>query len=762
MYRLNFITFFSLFVCLLFTTNKTFSQQVNKNYVVVEITTGTWCTYCPGAAMGADDLVENGHNVAIIENHGGDSYETPASASRTSFYKVQYYPSSLFNGGDMIEGGSHSASLYPSFLPKYNTAIAVMSDFSMDLSYTNTDLDYDVTIEIDEPGDYSGTNLVVHLVLTESHIEESWQGMTELNFVNRAMYPDYNGTAFSGGTQSINLSFTANAGWDLQNCELVAFIQDKGTKEILQADKVFLANPSGTNNVEVVSIGDISDLCNGAITPKIKVKNHGSTDITSLTIDFSINSGATTGTFDWSGDAIPFNNYAEFELDEVLFSLLSTNTLELTISQVNGNTDDDITNNTANTDFDKAPEGTNIVNMTLNTDAYGDECTWDVRSSSGTILYSGGPYANNRTFNETFYLDLDCNVFNIYDSYGDGGGSITIDDSEGTVFFYTNGTYGGGVAQLFRTVSTVLPEVSFNPTDGATNIDFSSDVIITFNQPMRNFDDSEILNGDINNFITITYPTKEDITFSATINSEKTEITITPDAVFPENEDITVSIVNNVVETAYDDALASTAITFTTAAYPLSNVAFNPTNGSVNVPVETNISLTFDNPMKFIGGNEILNGDISSFVTLTSPTKGDIAYACSINQDKTIISLDPNESLPILTDITVTIAENVIENEFEKALPSAYSTFTTYDNTGVSELLNNVIVFPNPAENIVFISNAKNSTVTITEISGRLLLSQFVDSNSEEIDITNLNSGLYIVSITLNNYRSEKKLIVVK
>ena len=43
-------------VSLVFAISIVFGQQVNRDKVIVEIGTGTWCTYCPGAAMGADDL----------------------------------------------------------------------------------------------------------------------------------------------------------------------------------------------------------------------------------------------------------------------------------------------------------------------------------------------------------------------------------------------------------------------------------------------------------------------------------------------------------------------------------------------------------------------------------------------------------------------------------------------------------------------------------------------------------------------------------
>jgi hypothetical protein len=56
---------------LVFASYLMYSQQVPRNYVLVEIATGTWCGYCPGAALGADDLIEN-HGPAIYPNPARD------------------------------------------------------------------------------------------------------------------------------------------------------------------------------------------------------------------------------------------------------------------------------------------------------------------------------------------------------------------------------------------------------------------------------------------------------------------------------------------------------------------------------------------------------------------------------------------------------------------------------------------------------------------------------------------------------------------
>ena len=85
-----------------------FAQQIDKELVVVEIATGTWCYYCPGAALGAEDLVEEfGDAVAIIENHNGDNYANQYSNARNTFNNVGGIPDSRFNGLNAIVGSKH-------------------------------------------------------------------------------------------------------------------------------------------------------------------------------------------------------------------------------------------------------------------------------------------------------------------------------------------------------------------------------------------------------------------------------------------------------------------------------------------------------------------------------------------------------------------------------------------------------------------------------------------------------------------------------
>ena len=227
-------------VSLVFAISIVFGQQVNRDKVIVEIGTGTWCTYCPGAAMGADDLVANGHPVAIIENHNGDSYANQYSNARNSYYGITGYPTAFFDGGNSVVGGSHSSSMYSSYAPIVTARSNVPSDFILELYGSSAGAAYDMVAKIYKVAPYSGPDPVYHLVITESDIQIAWQGQTELNFVCRQMVPDQYGTVISfadSDTVTLNLSFNMG-GWALAHVEFVAFLQNNNSKEILQGMKV--------------------------------------------------------------------------------------------------------------------------------------------------------------------------------------------------------------------------------------------------------------------------------------------------------------------------------------------------------------------------------------------------------------------------------------------------------------------------------------------------------------------------------------------
>ncbi len=95
--------------------------------------------------------------------------------------------------------------------------------------------------------------------------------------------------------------------------------------------------------------------------------------------------------------------------------------------------------------------GAAVTTMTLVTDNYGSETTWSL-TSGGTTVESGSGYANNTTYNFSWNLAAGDYTFTINDSYGDGiccsygQGSYTI---TGTQEIVSGGSFGSTISHNF-------------------------------------------------------------------------------------------------------------------------------------------------------------------------------------------------------------------------------------------------------------------------------------------------------------------------
>ncbi len=314
---------------ILFTSLSVFSvigQNVDREKVVIEIGTGTWCQWCPGAAQGADDMVENGHDVAVIENHNSDIYANTYSNARNSYYGISGYPTAYFDG--ILEDGGglmcpNPEGKYSTYLGLYNQRMAVASPFTIEMFGENTSgNDWEVTLLIDKVGTANTSNCVVHLVLTESHIQQAWQGcMTEVNFVNRLMVPDQNGTDLElvDDHQEISLEFEVNSGWDEDEIEVVAFIQNNSGHEIYQA----ICSPLGDLQPQLEADFNVSDtsLCTGNTT---LFTDNSTGNILTWTWVFE---GGTPATSTQENPTVLYNSAGNFDVTLTVTDAYSSNTM---------------------------------------------------------------------------------------------------------------------------------------------------------------------------------------------------------------------------------------------------------------------------------------------------------------------------------------------------------------------------------------------------------------------------------------------------
>ncbi len=170
------------------------------------------------------------------------------------------------------------------------------------------------------------------------------------------------------------------------------------------------------------------------IAPEIIVKNSGLNTVSMFTLAYSFDNAATQ-TIDWNG-TLEVNEKTTIAFPEIPVSG-GDHRFVAYISTVDGVIDQDNTNDTLTTAF-TVKDGTPVA-MTLTTDEFGNETTWELKDIDSTILYSGGPYS--------FYMQTISKEFCLYDGYY----SFTIHDSEEDGICCANGE---GSFSLINSVSS--------------------------------------------------------------------------------------------------------------------------------------------------------------------------------------------------------------------------------------------------------------------------------------------------------------------
>ncbi len=214
-----------------------------RSLVLFEDFTGTWCPYCPNAAKALDMIEEEGLNVAIIEYHAGDNYETPATNIRANVYSVEGYPTVIIDGKTIASSGDIQV-LKDFYTYWHNEYMAKPTVYKITPTVTSVSSNvFDISVDVEETLDYyNNDEMRLFVALTETHIPENWQGgMTEVNFVLRKMLPNGNGTVLnfsSGSVQNHTFQLNLNSSYVKSNCEMVFFVQNMNTKEIMETVKV--------------------------------------------------------------------------------------------------------------------------------------------------------------------------------------------------------------------------------------------------------------------------------------------------------------------------------------------------------------------------------------------------------------------------------------------------------------------------------------------------------------------------------------------
>ncbi|MBF25221.1 MAG: hypothetical protein CMP49_01705 [Flavobacteriales bacterium] len=207
-----------------------------------------------------------------------------------------------------------------------------------------------------------------------------------------------------------------------------------------------------SKDARMLSYNGDETYCQGSMNASVTIQNYsvGAT-LTECDIITKVN-GAAFDTYNWSGS---LNTYEVANINIGTISGIPDNA-DITF-EIEYSGDMDQSNNTIEPNITGSEESSVYVTLTVLTDAYADETSWELFDSNGNVVEStnivgqaygaAGDYSgsNNTEFVYDWTLDAGCYTFSVYDAYGDGvnssqwggvDGEITLTNAaSGDVFF---------------------------------------------------------------------------------------------------------------------------------------------------------------------------------------------------------------------------------------------------------------------------------------------------------------------------------------
>lgn len=413
-----------------------FGLTQSQRMVLAEESTSSTCGPCGQQNPGFDALLQANEDIATsIKYHvwwpapGNDPmyHHNPSeNAARTDYYGINSVPRAV------MEGNYYNGAPANVTQNMLNTLAAVPSPFEIQIQQElSPDEDSIFVTTLIHATDEITGNMVAQVVVIEKHIAFSSPPGTngEKDFYNvmKKFLPGAGGTSLPSSMESGDYVILQNS-WKLENVydneelAVVAFVQNNVNKDIHQAGNSSIDPliPIYMVDAELLNVTNATSAnCSGSVTPFVTIRNNGGNELTSLTINYSVNGGEVQSQ-EWTG-SLSFLETEVIELSEITFDVEDINTLTITGIEPNGGEDDYVSNNTFEYIIDRASvlTGTSIVFLKL--DDHPEETTWEIKNSAGEVVQSGGPYEETGQEIELIEVtEIDCYEFIIYDEGGNG------------------------------------------------------------------------------------------------------------------------------------------------------------------------------------------------------------------------------------------------------------------------------------------------------------------------------------------------------
>ena len=259
---------------------------------------------------------------------------------------------------------------------------------------------------------------------------------------------------------------------------------------IIDCQLFLYQEPNWNNDVEITDIikpslkdeySRMNPICGN---PLIKLRNYGSSLLTSVDIEYGVNGGAIH-TYKWTG-SLSFLQEEEVELPALNSWSGDKDIFEVRLKNPNGLADEYEDNNYMESSFTPVPVYQSTFAVWTQTNL-ANETSWDFYKMDGSVYASSHPFMQTNTqYRDTISFDNGCYTFLAVDSdedgldfwaNNDGTGYIRFRNTPGTWFTDFNPDFGSEIRQQFIVGNYVSPlsikeqssinfEIYPNPTNG--------------------------------------------------------------------------------------------------------------------------------------------------------------------------------------------------------------------------------------------------------------------------------------------------------
>lgn len=273
------------------------------------------------------------------------------------------------------------------------------------------------------------------------------------------------------------------------------------------------------------------------------------------------------------------------------------------------------------------------------------------------------------------------------ESYFHGTGTIThmTINSDGVTYetkplkMSVGTTYDRAIAE-----GDVAVSVSFSPKSSATEVYLDVKPTVTFNTAMKKKGGSVISDSDIPTFLSLHKGSKsgEKVEFTATINSAKKVITITPKNYLEPDTRYYIVLEDETLQNAGGYKNNDDYSHFTTGTKTNSpvGISFSPSDGSSNISLTSTVTIQFtEDVVKYSDSKDVTDAYLSEGILFKkgSASGENVAYSATISSsDK--ITITPTASLTAGQKYYVSVVANKFKSKANgSSIQSASVTWTT-------------------------------------------------------------------------------------